>query len=237
MQLTFLGTRSSSDLGNARHLRHSALLFEGSQGRVMIDCGGDWLQALPRLAPDALLLTHAHPDHSAGLATGAPCPVYATEDTWQRLPDYPLGDRRLLVENQMLNINGLLVQVVPLHHSLRAPTVGFRIQVDNTCLFYAPDVAALIDPSTSLKGVDLYIGDGSTLDDSMLRIEQGLPCGHAPISDQLQWCRASGVTSMIITHCGEAIIADEVAACRQLAETALGIEILFAHDGLRRRLG
>ena len=234
MQLTFLGTRSSGDLNNAHHHRHSALLFEGSQGRVMIDCGGDWLEELPRLAPDALLLTHAHPDHSAGLEQGASCPVYATEDTWQRLPDYPLTEQGRLAKNQILTINGLLVQAVPLHHSLRAPAIGFRIHAGNTCLFYAPDVAALVEPVTDLQGVDIYIGDGSALDDSLLRHEQGLLCGHAPIPDQLKWCHAAGVAHMIVTHCGEAIIADETAAHRQLTATAatFNIGLIIAYDGL-----
>lgn len=238
MQLTFLGTRSSSNISNAHHRRHSALLFQGPQGRVMVDCGSGWLEELPQLAPDALLITHAHPDHSAGLAQGAPCPVYATTDTWQRLPNYPLTDRRDLTAGRKLSMNGLLVQAVPLHHSLRAPAIGLRIQAGNACLFYAPDVAALAEPS-ALQGVDLYIGDGSALDAALLRSEQGLPCGHAPVSDQLQWCHAAGITSMIITHCGEAIIADETAAYSQLEATAaaLGLEILIAQDGLQRRFG
>lgn len=236
MQLTFLGTGNSSGFSNTRHRLHSALLFEGPQGRVMIDCGSDWLEELPHLAPEALLLTHAHPDHSGGLEQGAPCPVYATADTWQRLSDYPLTEKRLLEAGKMQAINGLLIQAVPLFHSLRAPTVGLRIQAGNTCLFYAPDVAALIEPATSLKGVDLYIGDGSALDNSLLRVEQGRPCGHAPVSDQLQWCRAAGVESIIVTHCGGAIIGDEDSACDQIAALAanFGIDLKIAFDGLQR---
>jgi glyoxylase-like metal-dependent hydrolase (beta-lactamase superfamily II) len=47
----------------------------------MIDCGADWLERVRSIAPTAIVLTHAHPDHAAGLAKGAPCPVYATKDT------------------------------------------------------------------------------------------------------------------------------------------------------------
>lgn len=51
----------------------------------MLDCGADWLGRVARLRPSAIVLTHAHPDHAAGLADGAPCPVYATAETWDRI--------------------------------------------------------------------------------------------------------------------------------------------------------
>ena len=235
MRLTFLGTRSSSEHGNALHRRHSALLIEGPAGRLMIDCGGDWLQDLPSLAPDALLLTHAHSDHSAGLAGGAPCQVYATAETWQRMPDYPINEPRDICDDQVFTLAGLEIEAVPLHHSLRAPAVGYRLRSKSGCLFYAPDVAALIDAQATLKGCDLYIGDGSALDTSLLRREQDLPCGHAPILEQLQWCHEAGVANMIVTHCGQEIIADERAVRQRLNEaaTALGIDLFIARDGMR----
>ena len=33
----------------------------------MIDCGLDWLGKFEKLQPDAIVLTHAHPDHAWGL--------------------------------------------------------------------------------------------------------------------------------------------------------------------------
>lgn len=81
IELTFLGTRAEIKLRSRRHRRHSSLLVHYNDTRVMIDCGTDWLGRLCAIAPTAIVLTHAHPDHASGLAEGAPCPVYATKET------------------------------------------------------------------------------------------------------------------------------------------------------------
>jgi len=67
MRLTFLGTRGETAIRSRRHQRHSALLVEQDGARVMIDCGADWLHRLRAIAPTAVVLTHAHDDHAAGL--------------------------------------------------------------------------------------------------------------------------------------------------------------------------
>ena len=90
MKLTFLGTRGGTTLRPRQHRYHSALLVEHDGTRIMIDCGADWLGKLRRIAPSAILLTHAHPDHAAGLAEGAPCGVYVTPETWNLLRRYPV---------------------------------------------------------------------------------------------------------------------------------------------------
>jgi metallo-beta-lactamase superfamily protein len=36
----------------------------------MVDCGLDWLDQIGSISPTAIVLTHAHPDHAAGLAGG-----------------------------------------------------------------------------------------------------------------------------------------------------------------------
>ena len=71
----------------------------GGGGRaqcVMIDCGEDWLELLGDIKPAAILLTHAHPHHTLGLRNGAPCPVWATEETWAELREYPIGEKRIV---------------------------------------------------------------------------------------------------------------------------------------------
>jgi len=75
LRLRFLGTRGEIEVRTHRHRRHSSLLVGYRRSEVMIDCGLDWRDGLAGVRPDAIVLTHAHPDHAAGLRDGAPCPV------------------------------------------------------------------------------------------------------------------------------------------------------------------
>ncbi len=229
MKLTFLGTRGLIEASSSRHPRHSSLLIEQEGRRVLVDCGADWRDDLPRLSPDAIVLTHAHPDHVQGLAPGAPCPVYASAETWQLIEDFPITERQTLPPGDPLELCGLTINALPVHHSLRAPAVGLRISDGTVDIFYAPDVAELIDATRCLKGARAYIGDGSCLDDALLRMEQGQPCGHAPVSTQLDWCALQGVHEAIFTHFGTEI----VAGAEEQQERR--IEALAAKMGLRAR--
>jgi len=67
MKLTFLGTRGEIEAKTPQHRMHASLLVSYRGARVMIDYGLDWLGKFERLHPDAIALTHAHPDHAWGL--------------------------------------------------------------------------------------------------------------------------------------------------------------------------
>ena len=168
----------------------------------MIDCGTDWLKALASVRPTAIVLTHAHDDHAAGLARGAPCPVYATEETWSRIGRYGIEDRRMVEARVPFHIGGLRFEAFPVEHSLLAPAVGYRVSGDGAAFFYVPDLAAIREQHAALAGVGLYVGDGATVVRSMVRHRDHVLIGHAPIAAQLGWCEEEGVTRAIFTHCG-----------------------------------
>src|SRR5438270_13944295 len=111
MKLTFLGTRGEIKARTRRHRMHTSLLVSHRGARVMIDCGLDWLGKLKRVSPSALELTHAPPDHAWGLRNGAPCRVYAPQQSCQSLPPYPIEDRRLLQARSPTRVSGLPFQV------------------------------------------------------------------------------------------------------------------------------
>ena len=89
--------------------RHTSTLVTYRNKKIMIDCGEDWLDQLRAVAPDAIVITHAHPDHAFGLARGAPCPVYAIQKAWTKLKDFPVGqsNRRTLAIRRVEKIAGV----------------------------------------------------------------------------------------------------------------------------------
>lgn len=206
VDLTFLGTRGETKVRLSCHRRHSALLVERSDVRIMIDCGVDWLGRLDGIAPTAIVLTHAHADHAGGLARGVPCPVYATSETLQLLRRFPIRDLHKMPLNKSVTIGGLRFKACRVQHSIRAPAVGYRVSAKAGCFFYLPDVAGLPNGSAALRQVDLYIGDGATMRRSMVRMKAGTLIGHAPITAQLDWCAKAHVRRAIFTNCGSPIV-------------------------------
>jgi phosphoribosyl 1,2-cyclic phosphodiesterase len=237
MRIRFLGTRANIPIRTAEHFMHSALLVEHADGRIMIDCGADWLGCHPP-AIDAILLTHAHPDHAGGLRDGAACPVYAAPATWGSFHGRVQLDRRLLLPRQLTHLSGLEVSTIPVQHSLRAPTVALRIRSGSTSWVYAPDILFFPDLEV-LRGAHLYIGDGASLRRAIVRGRGERAVGHACVDEQLSWCSSQDVPRAIFTHCGQSIVRrnplDAARLVRELGQVH-GIDASIACDNDEVRL-
>ncbi len=205
-ELIFLGTRGEIRIRSRRHRRHSSLLIRHNDARIMIDCGADWLRLLPAIAPTAIVLTHAHPDHAWGLAQGAQCPVYATRQTSDLLRGFPVCDWRRVPLGKPLVIDGVRFKAYVVAHSLRAPAVGYHVSAAGRSLFYVPDVAWLPHASHVLRGIDVYIGDGATITRPLVRRRAGTLIGHAAAATQLDWCQEAHVRQAVFTHCGSQVV-------------------------------
>ena len=200
----------------------------------MIDLGRDWSGIVARIKPDALVITHAHPDHVDALRQGSPCPVYATSATWRLIGRWPIRDRKLLRPWRSCEIQGMRFEAVPVAHSIRAPAVGYRITVGRQTIFYVPDVAALLQPDRALARVSLYVGDGAAVARPILRSRDGVLIGHASIATQLEWCRDHGVKLAVFTHCGSEIVrSNHREACGRVGALGreCGIDATLASDG------
>ena len=162
MKITFLGTGTSQGVpvvacdcdvcqhGTLKDNRlRSSILVESRGQTIVVDAGPDFRQQLLREKVkklDAILITHRHKDHIAGLDdvrsfnwfTGKAMPVYATpkdqqtirqefsyafsETTYPGVPRYDLID---LTENAF-SIGDLSIQALEILH-MKMEIMGFRI--------------------------------------------------------------------------------------------------------------
>jgi phosphoribosyl 1,2-cyclic phosphodiesterase len=235
MKLTFLGTRGYIDPVSDEHRRHTATMVAYRGRRVMLDCGQDWRGRFQEHNPQAIAVTHCHPDHAWGLKDGAPCPVYASKEAWEEMARYPIADKRIVRPREPVAIRGMRFEYFPVDHSTRCPAGGYRITAGQVAIFYVPDVVYIHDRAEALGGCKAYVGDGATITRSMVRKPSGELIGHTPVRTQLTWCEKEGVPLMVITHCGSAIVkpgdGKAMETIRPLAEER-GVQARIAKDGM-----
>jgi phosphoribosyl 1,2-cyclic phosphodiesterase len=235
MKITFLGTRGEIEARTTAHAMHSAILISHRRRRVMVDCGRDWLERISEIQPHAIVLTHAHPDHAFGLRAGAPCPVYATAQTWSAIERYPITDPRPVEPRLPVSVQGMTFEAFPVEHSITAPAVGYRITAGAVAVFYAPDLVSIHERADALRGIRVYIGDGATMARPLVRRRGDTLVGHTPVRTQLGWCQAEGVPHAIITHCGSQIVTGDPAKLTEQLESwaaERGRTAQFAYDGM-----
>lgn len=235
MKLSFLGTRGYIDAASRRHRHHSSLLVSYHGRRVMVDCGADWLGKFDEVAPHAIFVTHAHPDHAWGLKEGADCPVYATQEAWGGMADFPIAQARSLTPRRALRVQGMGFEAFAVVHSLRAPAVGYRISAGRVTVFYVPDVVDVHQRPEALADIRLFIGDGASLTRPLVRRRGDKLFGHTTVRAQLGWCAEAGVTRAVFTHCGSGIVTgDERVLGAELRAMGRerGVDARIAHDGL-----
>jgi phosphoribosyl 1,2-cyclic phosphate phosphodiesterase len=163
MEITFLGTGTSqgvpviacdcavckSDNPKDKRLR-SSVLIQTEHTSIVIDAGPDFRQQMLRENVnrlDAVLLTHSHKDHLAGLddirafnfKQKKSMDIYAREDCWSRVkleydyvfaskkyPGVPSVTDHVISEINTFKINELKITPILVWH-YKMPVLGFRI--------------------------------------------------------------------------------------------------------------
>ena len=214
VRLTFLGTRAEIEEKTEDHYYHSSLLLQALEPysfRLMIDYGFIHPYDLSMTKPDALLITHAHPDHYIWTVeeTNSSIPVYLTRETLDYgkfAPVHPL----VFSPYQAFSLGPFQVFPYRVMHSIRCPAVGFKIQLpDGQILVYNPDLVDIISKEEILPKVDYYIGDGSTVQANLVRRKGEMFYGHTQIPTQINWCKKYGIENILFTHIGKDTLSKE----------------------------
>jgi ribonuclease BN (tRNA processing enzyme) len=243
MLLRFYGTKGYVEESSKSHSGHSAFVVELNGFRLLCDFGQNRKGMLRRIRPDAVFVSHAHPDHSWGLEEGVSVPVHASAVTHELLAKQPIAERVVVAPDQTVDVGPFRLTVFPVVHSVRCPCVAARLEADGFTLVYSGDIVAFDDPESALRGADLYVGDGSTLTGSLVRRHPGgTLMGHTTVRAQLGWLANHGVPRAVFSHFGKGPIemGDE-ALQEELEKLAskhpMGCSITAAYDGMELEFG
>ena len=254
MKLTFLGTGTSTgvpELGckcevctsadprDAR-LRCSALLSVDDTN-ILIDCGPDFRAQMLRAGVarlDALVLTHKHYDHTAGIDDLRPYTsfktfsIYADDDTAQQVrsmfpycfsevkyPGVPNIELRSIDDMEPFSVGGIDIVPIRVFHG-KLPIVGYRFGK----LAYITDMSR-IEPAEleKLKGVEVLVVNA-------LRFAKPHPT-HQTVLEALRIVDYISPRETYFTHMMHHI------GLHAKIEKCLPQGVYFAYDGLEVEIG
>lgn len=186
--LTFLGTGDSMGVprvycdchvctearatGVNRRFRSSALLDSINGGKLMIDCGPDWLDQMRIFnmrSLDHALITHAHHDHIAGLPEWADAcrwtrqkgTVYAPADVFETIrKQYPWLERhlRFVTNDEGCTFGEWTIHPTQVCHGRNGLSYAYIFEKPNFRWAYCSDAISLTaQQKEPLKRLDLLV--------------------------------------------------------------------------------
>jgi len=234
MLLNFIGTKGEVEESNKYHKITASLFIVNASTRLLVDVGHGIDEAkLKALKPSHILITHAHPDHTDGLFNlRSKIPIYLTQKTAELLSKRNIKPiiSSIFKEEDTFKIGLLRIKSYPVWHSILVPAVGFSI---NYKIWYSPDVLHISKKEQALKGLQLYIGDGSSPIRALVRKTNDKLIGHASMATQSLWASSAGIKKVIFTHFGKEVIeGDESQILNKLKWARKDLDITFAFDGM-----
>lgn len=182
--------------GKDRRTRSSVALVT-DKCAILFDAGPDIRHQLKKNRvpwPDAVCITHAHIDASAGLVELLKeIPVYSEKSA-------------TLSPGKEFSVGTVTICPFRVFHAKNVPTVGFRVRVPRKkrrpfIFVYATDLASLVGTKSFFQDSDIAFVDGSIL-------HQDLP-GHKAITHQLRLYKQWRIKKVYFTHIGHRTLPHE----------------------------
>ncbi len=173
--------------GKDRRTR-SCLAIQHNGRLILFDAGPDIKYQLKRARlpkPDAICITHNHPDANYGTKYLGSVPI------WSEVA-------HTIKAGRSFNLFGLKIIPFRVRHARNTPTVGFLVHLPNKKIIYATDMASLNGLKKYFQQADLIFCDGSILKRSF--------GGHLAIVSQLKTYKQWGLKRVFFTHIGHATL-------------------------------
>jgi len=230
-KLVFLGSKGEIEESTEKHQYNASLMIICEGTRLLLDYGKLRRYTLEELKPDAILITHAHPDPYVWLYEDVKTdiPVYLTQETYDYGKFRP-ANPHIFLPGEESAIGALTWSAYRVLHSVRCPAVGFKVRIEGKTLVYNSDLVDIVEKPDILTGVDYYIGDGSAVMANLVRVREGQIVGHARISTQINWCKKYGIKNIIFTHLGKETLRKEAEVAQSRPE------IILAYDGMEMEI-
>ena len=185
MKVILLGTGD----GKVEDRRDASLWIERSSVTIQLDRSGDYKDYQK---PDYLFITHYHPDHFSENAIKGIEHIYGPEE------------RNGIKANRQVNIGEVTVIAVPVDHSVQTKTVAYFVFTPETRLLYAPDLLTMPASYELYRGLDFYIGCGSSPDRDIVYGTPKGEVGHISMKNQEAFIRRLAPGAKILwTHISE----------------------------------
>lgn len=243
VRVTFLG---SGDAFNANGRCHASYLVTAPSGRFLLDCGPTALLALKREGltadhVDAILVSHLHGDHFAGipflllegiyevprqrplLILGPPGTAGRVDDLFRALYR-ELAARAMPFELRYVELEpgqrwagsiGVLPFRVP--HQEKEISLGMRVDVDGKKILYSGDTGWTEDLVTYSQDTDLFICECCYFD---TRVPFHLDYPRIWENQKRFGCRR-----LVLTHIGREVRARQKEVALELASDGLIVEL------------
>lgn len=226
-ELIFLGTKGEIEEEARGHKYHSSLLIIHDKTKILIDYGTGQ-KNLDKINPDAIFITHAHPDHYIWTMEKhkTKIPIYLTKETYNYGRFKP-EKIHFIKPNNKYRLSKIDIIPYNVLHSIRCPAVGYKVKIGKLTLIYNPDLVDIVKKDKILKGIDYYIGDGSAVRANLVRRKGNTFFGHTRITTQINWCKKFAIKNIIFTHLGKETLRKE----KEFSKANPGI--IFAHDGMK----
>ncbi len=197
----------------------------------MFEHGHSHKKTISQIKPNAVLISHAHPDHYIWTVKNEKTrvPIYATKETINYGKFKP-ENYKIIKPKKKFKLGPFNILPFQVLHSIRCPGICFRISIQKKNILYSGDLVDIINKNKAMKNVDYYIGDGSSVNANLVRKKGREFFGHTRIPTQINWCKNFQIKNIIFTHLGKETIKKE----KQFKK--IHPEIIFAYDGMKIKI-